>query len=293
MREALVALVVLLAAAVYCDAYQLAQKDELQIEILEVDQEILRQEIAKAEEKEVSLAGGQVKALVGARLETLRLTEALLAQRIQSVRSGAPLKLEVPGTQPDPELAASLEKEIALQTTSLEGAQREAARYAGRLTGALAQSTVATQEQTLAMLNQRYLSAKYGLASPKLEGRGSGTSGDAASSDHIQDTPPTRDRGQSASKRFEIIDVDTRVTESNDSWSKFAWKLTLRNLTDQPATFDAVVEFQDSDGFVVDDAREYRLVLGPNQENTFTGYTLIVAAVARNVSRISAKVQAD
>ena len=90
---------------------------------------------------------------------------------------------------------------------------------------------------------------------------------------------------------MQIVDIDARVTESNPTWSKFAWKLTVKNLTSSRAGFDAVIEFLDSDGFIVDDDREYGLLLAPHEEGAFTGYTLIDAAVAPNVSQISAKIR--
>lgn len=133
------------------------------IEDLKDELESVRGEIAAAEEKNAALAGGLVKALVETRLEILKTTEALVQQRIHAIEGGAEVNVTVAGSEPDPELAEALEAEIAEQQEELEKARREADRYSGGLVAAMKSATVATSEQTLAMLNQRYLATKYGL----------------------------------------------------------------------------------------------------------------------------------
>lgn len=121
------------------------------------------QEIAEAIAQDATLAGGLIKALVAARLEILRVTRAALRQRIMAEQTGAPLTVQIPATTPDPELAASLAQEIDVQENAVKAARSDAARFAGGLVHALKLSAVATQEQTLSMLRQRYLIARYGL----------------------------------------------------------------------------------------------------------------------------------
>ena len=88
----------------------------------------------------------------------------------------------------------------------------------------------------------------------------------------------------------EIVDVDAKVTESNSSWWKYAWKLTLRNPTKANKNYTATIEFLDSDGFVTDDDTEYDLLVAAGQERVFTGYDLVDADVAGNVAKVNAKV---
>jgi len=142
-----------------------AQSPEIvrKIEALKSELEQLRSEVVEAEEKNASLAGGLVKALVETRIEIIKTTASLIQQRIHALESGAKITLEVSGTQPDEELAQRLKLEIETQLAELKNAREEAAKYSGGLVAAMKQATVATQEQTLAMLRQRYLSAKYGL----------------------------------------------------------------------------------------------------------------------------------
>lgn len=93
-------------------------------------------------------------------------------------------------------------------------------------------------------------------------------------------------------KIFEIISIDTRLVESNDTWSKIAWKLTIKNLTDKKVVFHARIEFLDKDGFLVDDTFESNLIISAQSEQSFTGTTLIDAPLIERVYSIQAKVNA-
>lgn len=92
-------------------------------------------------------------------------------------------------------------------------------------------------------------------------------------------------------KAMELVDISTRVTESNSVWSKFAWNLTLKNNTDRDRAVTAEIKWVDKDGFVVDTDYEYSLVVPANSEKTFNDYQLIDASVASNVEGIEAEVK--
>jgi hypothetical protein len=136
-------------------------KDELVAEAARVENEI-----AEAVAVDGTLAGGLIKSLIAVRLEILRTTRAALRQRVLADEMGAPLTIELPATTPAPEIAARLAVEIEGQTRLLDAARAEAARFSGGLVHALKLSTIATQEQSLSMLRQRYLVALYGLWVP-------------------------------------------------------------------------------------------------------------------------------
>jgi hypothetical protein len=88
---------------------------------------------------------------------------------------------------------------------------------------------------------------------------------------------------------LKIEDVDTKVTENNDVWAKFAWRLTVSNQGDEDEAFAATLEWQDKDGFVVDSQEQYHLAVTSHGKQTFTGYTLISHPAADKVQRIVAK----
>jgi hypothetical protein len=260
---------------------------EIQTAIVAVDNEI-----AAAEKDTAKYSGGLVKALIESRLQTLKQTRAMLDQCAKSSTFGVNLRYTVDGRTFAPPAdaavqASAVEAEIAKLETTIAKQQAEADRYSGGLVQALSLSTVATSRQTLAMLRQKYLALKFGL--PQFIGFSTTTPETAGRSSSPGATPtPTSPRPQDL---FEIVNVDSRVTESNTSWSRFAWRLTIRNKDNQPHRFNAKIEFQDRDGFVVDDDDEYGLVVPANSEQVFTGYDLIEANVVAKVARTNAKVQ--
>ena len=138
---------------------------QLQGELVQVESEI-----ESAEEDNRTYSGGLIKTLITLRLEILRTNHALIQQRVHALESGAEIDITVIGSEPDPELAASLLVEIENQRTKIAEAEQEAARYSGGLVQAMALSAVATQRNTLAMLEQKYFSAEYGLANANADG---------------------------------------------------------------------------------------------------------------------------
>jgi len=89
---------------------------------------------------------------------------------------------------------------------------------------------------------------------------------------------------------FEITRIDTRITERNSSWGRFAYRLTVRNNSSSPLLLDAEISFLDGDGFIINTANEYELPLGPNEERTFLGDTLVPEPGASRVESVSASV---
>ncbi|MBK8536912.1 MAG: hypothetical protein IPL59_18545 [Candidatus Competibacteraceae bacterium] len=70
-------------------------------------------------------------------------------------------------------------------------------------------------------------------------------------------------------KKWRIVEVDSKVTESNNSWWRYAWRLTLANDSEQPMIFHATIEFQDADGFVIDENRANQLIVPAGKERDF------------------------
>jgi hypothetical protein len=90
---------------------------------------------------------------------------------------------------------------------------------------------------------------------------------------------------------WEVTSVASRPGESNRTWTRFAWKLSVANRSPSPQRFEAEIEFRDSDGFPVDTDRAYNLVVSANAEETFTGEKLIDASQVSRVSKTAAKVR--
>lgn len=128
----------------------------------------LTEDIKTAEASDESLSGGILKALVQTRLEVLKTNRALIEQRILSLESGSPVKQVTETVKADLELAAKLEVELINAKADLAVSEREAQTYGGLL-GLVKATSAATEAQTVAMLQQRLLAAKYGLSVPTIE----------------------------------------------------------------------------------------------------------------------------
>lgn len=161
------ALSVLAASLLACGPKPLSEEETAQVAALQTEQLAVAQQISIAETELRQYSGGLLKGLIEMRLEVLRTNKALIEQRIHAIEARAPVTKQVVSYTPDTALVAELEQVLANANGELEAARAEAARYSGGLVQALKLSAVATQEQTLAMLKQRLLVARYGLAVPQ------------------------------------------------------------------------------------------------------------------------------
>ena len=256
---------------------------------LKADVAAIQEQIKVAETENARYTGGLVKSLIVARLEILRQTEAMLQQRLKASTYGISLRYTVDGKPFLPpassaELLRAVEQEVADNQAKITRQQAEVARYSGGLVQAMSLSTLETLKQTQAMLEQKRLALKYGL--PQYVGfQSRADSAPASSASREIAAPPPSEQ-----KDWQIVSVDSRVTESNNTWSRFAWKLTLRNDSDQPQAFQGTIEFQDSDGFIVDTSNARTMLVSAKSERTFTGFALIGADVRGKVARTVAKI---
>jgi hypothetical protein len=130
---------------------------------LEAELSQTKQSIDEASKSASAYSGGLIKDLISTRIEILKTNQALLEQRILAVQSQGGVKIETTASKPDEEAASKLTIEITKAKAAITSAKVEVAQYSGGLIQALKLSTIATSEQTLAMLEQQYLVEKYGL----------------------------------------------------------------------------------------------------------------------------------
>ena len=257
-----------------------------------IEEEItqLEKKIQETEAEDQKYAGGLIKAIISSQLATLKQTHAMLQQRAKASLFRIGLKYTVDGQPftPPQDAAVQLgivERELAEIATKIAAAEAEAARYSGGLIQAVSLSTVAQIKQTQAMLDQKRLALKFSL--PQYIGFKDGV----ASTSPIS-TMPSKPEEQPVApkeKEWRIIEIDSRVTESNDTWWRYAWRLTLANDSQKPMIFNATIEFQDADGFVIDQDSENGLIPA-SSEKTFTGYKLVSVPGAAKVAKTLAKV---
>ncbi len=240
--------------------------------------------VAQLQSEYDKYSGGLIRALLGSALAAEKHTFAMLKQKQESWVHRIALDYTVDGTTyrapvDAEEQIAAIESEIDSARTKLSSSQAEADRYSGGLIRATLLSAIATQQMSLAMLEQKRASLKFGF--PLYAVNSESSSGSLIPSDS---SPAKRELDWS------IVKIESRVTESNNSWHKYAWRLEIRNNEEIPLTFNATIEFQDGDGFVIDDDSEYGLYVAPNSTKTFTGSTLIRVPGAYKVAKTNAKV---
>lgn len=168
MNKTLIATLVGITMLTGCGPQELTPEQKQEVAALKTELSQTEGEILAAKEVDQQFSGGLIKNLTTARLEVLGTNKALLEQRINAIESGAKIDVVVSGTKPDPELAASIKTEIDNLTAKINEAKADASQYTGGLIQVLKLSAVATEEQSMAMLQQKYLTAKYGLAEVKL-----------------------------------------------------------------------------------------------------------------------------
>ncbi|WP_337058256.1 hypothetical protein [Pseudomonas sp. USHLN015] len=162
--KGLIAAFIMAMALTGCWKKELTAEQKALVSELQQELQKTKNEVAEARTSLAKYSGGLIKILIETRLEVLQTNEALLQQRIHAIESDAPVTVQTQISTPDPVAATALANEISLANEKLASARADAAKYTGGLIVALKLSAIATQEQTLALLEQRYLSAKYGLA---------------------------------------------------------------------------------------------------------------------------------
>lgn len=248
----LVTLLVILALPTYSLAQQPTPEEQQTITQLKGELAQVESEIESAEEDNRAYSGGLIKTLITLRLEILRTNHALIQQRVHALESGAEIDIIVIGSEPDHELAANILAEIEDQRTKITEAEQEATRYSGGLVLAMSLSAVATQRNTLAMLEQRYFAAKYGLATPMPTaspeaGISSGATPAAPASN------PTADC-------LDIEDFDSSVLDRNNTFVELAWRVNVMNSCGQPFQVSVSFSIYDSEDFELDSDNETVLV---------------------------------
>lgn len=278
--------------------------DPVKIKALDDDIGEVERQLSDARADDARYTGGLIKSLIQLRVQTLLQTRAMLDQRRKSWLHSIEIRYTVDGKMlgpPNEADLAALATEIETTRASVLRSQTDADQYSGGLIRALALSTNATERNTLAMLEQKRVSLKYGL--PQFIGFAadlrSGTATEAppavAPAAVIQSTPPNTPApaplANAPNKQVEIVDVSYRTGEANQSWTRFAWRLTLRNNTPVEKSVGGYIFWLDPDGFSVKSTPFRDLIVPPNSSQTFSDDTLIDASQVRRVSNARAKIE--
>jgi len=151
---------------VACHKIELSEQDKEKVASIKVEIEKIEKELALVEKDISHGATGLIPVLQQERIEVDKLTVSILRQHAAAIESGSGITLSAPATNPNPALAAEIENEMRVADIELNKTKAESSRYSGGLIKVTIDVRAATQEFTLAMLKQKYLAAKYGLAIP-------------------------------------------------------------------------------------------------------------------------------
>jgi len=210
------------------------------VEALRIEQTQINESIKQAKDEDSKLSGGLIKALIGARLQLLEINAALVQQRIHALESGAKIKVKLYEAKPNPERARNLKAEIESIKTEIKTREEEIAQYRGGLIKVTLMSSVATMNNTLAMLQNEYLKAKYGIYwMPDTKGKPKST----ASS--TPEKKPSKSTGADksiliptiANKRFQTYKYDDNI------WFDVTWNTD--NLKKKTRAVKGVLIFAD------------------------------------------------
>lgn len=246
-------LVVIALSGPGCSAELTREQKQLAVD-LKQDLGRIRQEIEHATKDDAAHSGGLIKSLIGVRLEVLKTNEALVEQRIHAIEAGIRITLVVNAAKPDPTRATELAKEIESQKAKVAEARAEADRYSGGLVEAMSETAVATARNTLAMLEQQFFIAKYGLVMPPAPAEiaaAAETRSKTTSTSPAAPAPEVQSR-QGAGDCLKIETFDSSVLSANDVFTELAWKVDVSNSCAQPFNVRVTFTIFDKDEFELD-----------------------------------------
>jgi hypothetical protein len=92
---------------------------------------------------------------------------------------------------------------------------------------------------------------------------------------------------------WRVVSVQGGITQQNDVYAEFAWKVTIRNESSAPGDFVGEVHFLDNDGFEVsnDVVNLDDVLIGANTEGTFTGQRSIFNEPASRIVKVTASMR--
>ena len=248
-------LLILLALASQACRPELSPEQKQLVADLKHDLGRIREEIGQTAKEDAAYSGGLIKALIAVRLEVLKTNDALVEQRIHSLEAGTRMTVVVKTVKTDPQKASDLDKEIESQKGRVAEARAEADRFSGGLVKAMAETTVATSRNTLAMLEQQYFIAKYGLAMPIAP---SGAAPSTNTESKTVSAPMAAAPAAEASSRrgagdcLKIETFDSSILSANDAFTELAWKVDVSNPCGQPFQVRVTFKIYDKDDFELD-----------------------------------------
>lgn len=144
---------------------ELSPQEIEEVNALKVELEDINQQISAANAENDKYDSGLIKTLIDTRTEALKLTKTLIDQRIRAIEYGAPIEQKYSSIAINEELGEPIKAKMAQLQSEIDAEQSEADRYTGGLIRTMKLASIATKEQSMAMLQHQYIMATYGIYS--------------------------------------------------------------------------------------------------------------------------------
>ncbi len=134
--------------------------------LIELNEELskISDEIDNSQKELENYSGGLIKTLIEVKVETLKINQALITQRISAIESDSPIKVETIITQPNAELAQDIFNDMNELKKEIKFHQDEADQYEDGLIKITHLLNVVQKEQAYTALQLQYYTVKYGLS---------------------------------------------------------------------------------------------------------------------------------
>jgi hypothetical protein len=84
-----------------------------------------------------------------------------------------------------------------------------------------------------------------------------------------------------------LSDFNTSVVETNDTYAKVSWQVTVTNHTNVTQTCYIQIKVKDSSGFVIDDALSQKAIIPANEAVVESDYMLLSGDVRKNAVKFT------
>jgi hypothetical protein len=105
-----------------------------------------------------------------------------------------------------------------------------------------------------------------------------------------QQAAPARVATNEPGDVFEIVSLDTKITEQNNAFWKFSYILKVKNVSDRALSGHADIRWLDDDGLVIEDTREWSIRVPARSVETIQGHQLIPSEPADQIHGVSTSV---
>lgn len=157
--------VLLLVSLSACRVSELTEQEKSKVENLKNEVNIIDKDIIDGENKLKELKNTPIGTVILSRIEQQKITKSILLQHISLIETGTQITYSPKGEYQPSSNLDDLESEKTSLINKIKEMEIKSKPYEGSPIGNLHKMNILIEELNLAMLNNRYISKKYNLAS--------------------------------------------------------------------------------------------------------------------------------